>query len=49
VYGDFSANSIKLTVEVDENNKKVTVHASFFGILFDTGDVWQVMSDIING
>jgi len=47
VYGDFSAKAIKLTVTIDEENKHIKVYASFFGILFDTGDIWQVTSDII--
>ncbi len=49
VYGDFSAKSIKLSVVVDEESKEISVCASFFGILFDTGDIWQVTSDILNG
>ena len=43
VYGDFSAKSIKLAVTVDSSSNQIKVCASFFGILFDTGDVWQVM------
>jgi len=49
VYGDFSAKAIKLSVDIDENNKQLKVYSSFFGVLFDTGDIWQVTSDIING
>lgn len=49
VYGDFSAKSIKLSVVVNEQSKEISVYASFFGILFDTGDIWQVTSDILNG
>ena len=49
VYGDFSAKAIKLSAEVDEKNSEIKVYASFFGILFDTGDIWQVTSDIVNG
>ena len=48
-YGDFSAKSIKLSVVVNEQSKEISVYASFSGILFDTGDIWQVTSDIING
>jgi len=47
VYGDFSAKAIKLSVEVNEQTKEIKVYASFFGILFDTGDVWQVTADIV--
>jgi hypothetical protein len=49
VYGDFSAKSIKLSVVVNEQSNEISVYASFFGILFDTGDIWQVTSDILNG
>lgn len=49
IYGDFSAKAIKLTVDVDEVNNQIKVSSSFFGILFDTGDIWQVTADIING
>jgi len=48
VYGDFSAKSIKLAVIVDSSSSQIKVCASFFGILFDTGDIWQVTSDIVN-
>jgi hypothetical protein len=48
VYGDFSAKSIKLSVTIDTPTNQIKVCASFFGILFDTGDIWQVTSDIVN-
>lgn len=48
IYGDFSAKAIKLSVDIDEEKSQIKVHASFFGILFDTGDIWQVTSDIVN-
>jgi len=48
VYGDFSAKAIKLSVEIDEEKKQIKIYSSFFGILFDTGDIWQVVADIIN-
>ena len=48
VYGDFSAKAVKLSAEVDEENSQIKIYASFFGILFDTGEIWQVTSDIIN-
>tara|TARA_R110000744_G_C19339674_1_gene559332 strand:- start:1350 stop:1733 length:384 start_codon:yes stop_codon:yes gene_type:complete len=47
VYGDFSAKAIKLAVELDDQSKEIKVYASFFGIFFDTGDIWQLTSDII--
>lgn len=48
IYGDFSAKAIKLSVVINAQVKEITVCASFFGILFDTGDIWQVTSDILN-
>jgi len=48
VYGDFSAKAIKLSVELDKDKNQLKIYASFFGVLFDTGDIWQVMADIIN-
>ena len=47
IYGDFSAKAIKLTVGINEEGKSIKIYASFFGILFDTGDIWQVTSDIL--
>ena len=47
VYGDFSTKAMKLSAEVDDEKKQIKVYASFFGVLFDTGDIWQVTSDII--
>ncbi|MFW5432145.1 MAG: hypothetical protein ACKE5M_02965 [Methylophilaceae bacterium] len=49
VYGDFSAKAIKLSVQINKEDNQVVIYASFFGILFDTGDIWQVTSDIVNG
>lgn len=49
VYGDFSTKAMKLTVFIDKEANEIKVYASFFGILFDTGDVWQLTSDIVNG
>ena len=49
VYGDFSAKAIKLAVEINKEKNQIKVYASFIGILFDTGDIWQVTSDIVNG
>ena len=49
IYGDFSARAIKLSVQIDKDQKQIKVYASFFGILFDTGDIWQVTTDILTG
>lgn len=48
IYGDFSIKAIRLSVEVNEQSRELKVYASFFGILFDTGDVWQVTTDILS-
>ncbi len=47
IYGDFSTKSIKLAVKVDEQDRELRVYASFFGVLMDTGDIWQVTTDIL--
>jgi len=47
IYGDFSAKAMKLQISINQSEKKVSVHAPFFGIFFDTGDVWQVTSRIL--
>jgi hypothetical protein len=48
IYGDFSAKAIKLAVEIDEQERTIKVYAPFFGILFDTGDIWQVATNILS-
>ena len=48
IYGDFSAKAIKLSVEINEEQKQIKLYSSFFGVLFDTGDIWQVAAEIIN-
>ena len=48
VYADFSAKAIQLSVEIDEEKKQIKIYSSYFGLLFDTGDIWQVASEIIN-
>lgn len=48
IFGDFTAKSIKLTVEINHKKKQIKIYSSPFGILFDTGDIWRVTSEIIN-
>ena len=48
IYGDFSAKAIKITVKINREISQIKVYASFFGIAFDTGDIWQLTSDIVN-
>lgn len=44
-YGDFSAKSLRLHVSIDDSEKRVRVYAPFVGVLFDTGDLWQVATN----
>ena len=48
IYGDFSAKAIKITVKINNEISQIKVYAPFFGIAFDTGDIWQLTSDIVN-
>ena len=48
VYGNFAAKSIKLSVQINEEESQIKVQASHLGILFDLGAIWQVTSDILN-
>jgi len=48
IYGDFSAKAIKITVKINNEISQIKVYASFFGVAFDTGDIWQLTSDIVN-
>ncbi len=49
VYGDFSAKAIRLNVEIDSERNLITVFAPYLVILFDTGDLWRVTHDILQG
>jgi len=49
VYGDLSAKRIKLAVQIDQEMRQIKVQASALGILFDTGDIWQLTSEILKG
>ncbi|MFT5444959.1 MAG: hypothetical protein ACI9DC_000119 [Gammaproteobacteria bacterium] len=49
VYGDFSAKSIKVYVDIDVAKNEVHVGGAFFGVLFDSGDLWQLTSEILTG
>jgi hypothetical protein len=41
--------SIKLTVAIDREQKTISIYSTYFGILFDNGDIWQLTHDIVNG
>ncbi|RVU86637.1 hypothetical protein EOL70_04100 [Leucothrix sargassi] len=44
-----TTKSIKLTIDLDRENKSFSIYSTFFGILFDNGDVWQLTHDIVHG
>ena len=44
-----TTKSIKLTIKMDRENKQISIYSTYFGILFDNGDIWQLAHDIING
>jgi len=44
-----TTKSIKLTIELDREKKQISIFSTFFGILFDNGDVWQLTNDAIVG
>lgn len=47
VYGDFSAKSLKLCVEIIEEEKYIKIYAPYMGVFFDTGDLWDIGADAI--
>jgi len=46
-YGDFSIKWMKLIVEVEPDNRQIKLSSPNL-IAFDTGDVWQLLADILN-
>lgn len=49
VRSGLSTKSIKLTISMDRDKKEIAVYSSFFGVLFDNGDIWQLTHDVVNG
>ena len=41
--------SIKLTISMDRENKQVSVYSTYFGILYDDGEIWQLTHDVLYG
>ena len=41
--------SIKLTIQMDRENKQVSVYSSYFGIVYDDGEIWQLTHDVLYG
>lgn len=49
VRSGLNTKSIKLTISMDREKKEIAVYSSFFGVLFDNGDIWQLTHDVVNG
>lgn len=49
VRSGLTTKSVKLTLSMDREKKEIAIYSSYFGILFDNGDIWQLTHDIING
>ena len=47
LYGDFSAKSMKLRIEIIEPENSLKVYAPFTGVFFDTSDLWSITSNAI--
>ena len=47
-YGDFSAKWMKLEIRIDEREKEIKVFAPLFGIIFDNGDLWKIVSNTLS-
>lgn len=45
-FGDFSARWMKLKIEVDPDAREFRVFAPAVGILFDTGDLWEIAREL---
>ena len=41
--------SIKLTISMDRENKQVSVYSTYFGIIYDDGEIWQLTHDVLYG
>jgi hypothetical protein len=49
VRSGLNTKSISLTISVDRENKEISIYSTFFGILFDNGDIWKLAHDVVNG
>ncbi len=47
-FGDFSAKKIKLHVFIDHESNAVKLYAPYLGILFDFGDLWALIEEIVS-
>ena len=41
--------SNKLTISMDRESKQVSVYSTYFGILYDDGEIWQLTHDVLYG
>jgi len=46
-FGDFSAKWMKLEILLESEKQEFRVFAPFFGIIFDNGDLWKIISNIV--
>lgn len=44
-----TTKSVKLTISLDREKKEIQIYSSFFGILYDNGDIWQVTHHAVHG
>lgn len=44
-----TTKSVKLTLSMDREKKEIAICSSYFGILYDNGDIWQLTHDVVNG
>lgn len=47
IYGDFSANKVKVHLLINRENNMVKLYAPYICILFDTGDLWKLVKELI--
>ena len=46
-FGDFSVKWMKLEILIDDKKQELQVFAPFFGIIFDNGDLWKIISNLV--
>ena len=48
-FGDFSVKLMKLRLRISEDRQSAVLATPFFGVVFDTGDLWTVGKQIVDG
>jgi len=46
-FGDFSAKWIKIEILLEREKKELRVFSRFIGIIFDNGDLWEIISNLV--